>query len=47
MMTLAINILITEQVIKDVQHGTALCCISGNIFLGPNMTAGWLHELSL
>lgn len=32
MMTLAINILITEQVIKDVQHGNALCCISGNIF---------------
>lgn len=45
MMTLAINILITGQVIKHVEHGDALLYISGICF-SPNITAGQLHKLS-
>lgn len=43
MMTLAINILITGQVIKHVEHGGALLYISGICF-HPNVDAGRLAQ---
>lgn len=45
MMTLAINILITGQVIKHVEHGNALLYISGICF-HPNADVGRLRKPS-